>query len=226
MATIEKISAEKVYGNDGNPDVIGLIGAGGKRILDIGCGNGANASRLASGGHVVDGISISEKELEVARPWLKNGYLHNLEHGLPEIEANTYDVVICSHVLEHIAYPDKLLADIRKVLKKDGHLIVALPNVMFYKFRLELLKGNFKTAETGIWDYTHLRWYTYASGKQLLEQRGFVVEVATVTGELPLNSLWKRVLPQGLRKKLFSGLKGVSKGLFGFQLLYKAGPGK
>jgi 2-polyprenyl-3-methyl-5-hydroxy-6-metoxy-1,4-benzoquinol methylase len=221
MANIEKLSAEKIYVNAGNPDVLSLLGPEDRRILDIGCGNGANASLLTSRGCVVDGISISEQELATARPYLQQSFLHNLEEGLPDLGEGVYDAVICSHVLEHIGYPDKLLNDIRRVLKKGGHLIVALPNLLYYKSRLELLKGNFKYEETGIWDYTHLRWYTFASGRQMLEDKGFVIDVATVTGELPLNSLWKKVLPAPVRSKLFNGLKKLSKGLFGYQLLYK-----
>jgi hypothetical protein len=48
-----------------------------------------------------------------------------------------------AHVLEHICYPDKLLTDIRMVLKKDGRFIVALPNIMHYKARMQLIMGNF-----------------------------------------------------------------------------------
>ena len=55
-------SKEKIYSNSGNNDVINLIPAGAKYILDIGCGDGATARLLIQNGCVVDGITISEDE--------------------------------------------------------------------------------------------------------------------------------------------------------------------
>jgi SAM-dependent methyltransferase len=217
-----KESNQKVYGNDGNPDVLDLVPSDAKYILDIGCGNGSNAKRLIALGYVVDGITISENEKEEAKPFIRNIYVHNAENGLPGLEDDLYDVVICSHVLEHICYPQKLLQDVRKVLKKDGSLIIALPNLMHYKSRAQLLFGNFNYQDTGIWDYTHFRWYTFASAGQLLKENKFVIIAATVTGDLPLNSVFKKIFSPKISKKIYSLLIKISKGFFGYQLLYLA----
>lgn len=212
----------KVYNNSGNTDVLSLVNGDHLQVFDVGCGAGSIARRLVEKGHIADGVTISAKELEEARKVLRNGYLYNLENGLPqEIPDNSYDVVICSHVLEHIAYPDKLIADIKRVLKKDGHLIVALPNVFYYKYRWQLMKGSFKTADAGIWDYTHLRWYSYKTAADFFKANNFELTVATVTGDLPFTSVLKHVLPATLRKGLYKGLTSISKGFFGYQLLYK-----
>jgi 2-polyprenyl-3-methyl-5-hydroxy-6-metoxy-1,4-benzoquinol methylase len=218
-----KLSQDKIYTNSGNKDVISLIGQEGKNVLDIGCGSGSVARVLTPIGKVVDGITISQSELEEAKKVLRNGYIYNLENGLPpEIAENEYDYVICSHVLEHIAYPEKLFTDIKRVLKKDGYLIIALPNVFYYLYRWQLLKGDFKSEEAGIWDYTHLRWYSFKTGKELLIKNQFEMELATVTGDLPFSSILKYILPAGLRQLLYRCLTGISKGFFGYQLLYKA----
>jgi len=213
---------EKVYGSQGNPDVLNLVPRNAKYVLDVGCGAGSLANSLQQRGCTVDGISISEAELEQAGPFLRRGYLQNLEMGLPEEISSKYDVVVCSHVLEHICYPDKLLSDIRDALVDNGQLIIALPNIMHYKARMQLMLGNFNYQTQGLWDYTHFRWYTFRSAKKLLERNGFVVEHATVTGELPFNSLFSKILPASARRKLFSALKSISKGFFGYQLLYRA----
>ncbi len=169
-----QLSQNKIYTNSGNRDVLNLVTGAGYRILDIGCGSGAVAKLLTANGHVVDGITISNAELDEAKKVLRNGYIYNLENGLPaEIADNEYDYIICSHVLEHIAFPEKLLKDIKRTLKSGGYLVIALPNVFYYKFRWQLLKGDFKSEETGIWDYTHLRWYSFNTGKVLLQKNGF-----------------------------------------------------
>lgn len=211
---------QKIYSNTGNRDVLRLAGDG-KSVLDIGCGDGSLAKLLKAGGREVDGISISPSELEKAGAVLRKGYLYNLELGLPkEIPDDHYDMVICSHVLEHVAYPDAVLKDIRRVLRPGGQFIVALPNLFHYRSRWQLLRGNFKTEDAGIWDYTHMRWYTFQSAQDLLGKYGFQLLVATVTGEVPFNSVLKRILPAGVRRGLFKLLQTISKGFFGYQLLY------
>lgn len=141
----------KVYGNSGNENVLREVPASAMTVLDIGCGRGDNAQHLKKRGMAVDGVSISEKEILLATPYLRTGVLYNVEQGLPEyITINKYDVVICSHVIEHVQYPEKLLEDIRKVMKPESIFIVALPNIMHYRSRWELIKGNFNYKTSGI----------------------------------------------------------------------------
>ena len=218
-----KQSIDKVYLNSGNQDVLKLIIKPGSIILDAGCGGGVLAKILSSIGHTVDGVTISTDELNMAKPFVRNVYLHNLETGLPlELQSNQYDCVICSHVLEHIVYPEQLLSDIEKVLKPGGLLIVALPNIMHYKSRMKLLAGNFDYQDAGIWDYTHVKWYSFKTAKQLLLNAGYTIELATVTGELPFNSLFGKILPDSVKQRIFHLLTGISKGFFGYQLLFTA----
>jgi 2-polyprenyl-3-methyl-5-hydroxy-6-metoxy-1,4-benzoquinol methylase len=218
-----KESSDKIYTNSGNEDVLGLITQPGSIILDVGCGSGSLAKILSAEGHKMDGITISAEEYAIAQEYLNNLYLYDLEKGLPvNMQHLQYDYVICSHVLEHIVYPEKLLRDIYSVLKPGGFLIVALPNIMHYKSRLKLLAGKFDYQEAGIWDNTHVKWYTFVSAKKLLIEYGFLIELATVTGELPFNRLFSKILPLPIRKGIFNLLTKISKGFFGYQLLLKA----
>lgn len=222
VTAIQKESSEKVYSNTGNTDVISLVPASAKYILDIGCGDGSNARLLVKRDCIIDGITLSESERAEAQKIMRQVVVHNAEKGLPFTGAELYDVVICSHVLEHICYPEKLMQDIHRLLKRDGVLIVALPNIMHYRSRWSLFRGNFNYRDAGLWDYTHFRWYTFKTGRQLLEQYAFSIDTATVTGDLPFNSLFKKILPASVSKVVFSGLIKISKGFFGYQLLYRA----
>lgn len=117
---MENVST-KAYQNDGNPTVISHIKKEGDRILDIGCGVGDNAHLLTDKGHVVDGISLSPQERDLALKHCKNIYIHNLELGLPiDVLNQKYSYIICSHVLEHIAFPTNLISDIRKIAVANG----------------------------------------------------------------------------------------------------------
>jgi len=215
-------SQDKSYHNAGNKDVLNCLRSPGN-VLDIGCGAGDHAKVLQSSGFRVDGITISQTELSESLPYLRNGYLFNLENGLPnEVLNEKYDYVICSHVLEHICYPEKLLKDIHTCLAQEGLFIVALPNLFHYKSRWELVKGNFNYRESGIWDNTHFKWYSFLTGKNLLEENGFNIINKTVTGDLPGNSFFSKIFSKKISVKLYNILKIVSPGLFGYQLLYTA----
>lgn len=216
------ISSEKIYRNEGNWDVFKNVPDSAKYILDIGCGNGDNARILNKYGRVIDGITLSEKEKENAQQYMSNIYIHNLENGLPSDLAYKYDVIICSHVIEHIAYPKKLLNDIKQMLSPNGILIVALPNLMHYQSRFRLLFGDFNYEESGIWDYTHLRWYTFKTGGELLTHHNFNLVNLMVSGDIPLLSITK-IIPYGIRQFLYRNIfLKISKGLFGGQLIYIA----
>jgi 2-polyprenyl-3-methyl-5-hydroxy-6-metoxy-1,4-benzoquinol methylase len=219
-----KISSEKIYSNKGNMEVLSLVPLGKHVILDIGCGAGDNAKQLIEKGNIVDGITISDTEKEAVKNIVRNVWVHNAEQGLPGNMSELYDIVILSHVLEHICYPQKLLSDLKRSLSKDGKIIVALPNIMHYQSRLKLIEGNFDYQEAGVWDYTHFRWYTFKTAKELFKHNGYEIEFADVSGELPFGRITKKIFSRKIQQFLFAVLKGISKGFFGNQILVVARP--
>lgn len=222
---MENIS-NRIYQNSGNPSVLKEIknfDLPNPKILDIGCGNGDIARNLIDLGYIIDGITISENEAVNSRLVMRNVVIFNLENGLPlNLLDEKYDIIVCSHVLEHICYPSNLLKDIRRILSENGILIVCLPNLMHYRSRLELLKGNFPSSEEGgIWDSTHFKWYTFKSGVELLEKFGFNIKSNYVTGEMPFGLLFK-IVPLKFKIMVYAFLIKISKGFFGEQLVYIA----
>ena len=90
--------------------------------LDIGCGAGLLTNVLASAGHSVSGIDLSEKSLETAKRHDKTGrvdYQLANAYSLPFPEAS-FDVVSATDVLEHVEDPNLLIAEASRVLKKNG----------------------------------------------------------------------------------------------------------
>lgn len=212
-------SKDKIYQNEGNVDVINNIPATAKYVLDVGCGNGCLADILTKNGHIVDGITISHTEAINAIDICRNVYVHNLENGLPESLNKKYDLVICSHVLEHICYPELLLFDIYNILNDDALLIVALPNIMHIASRFQLFIGNFNYKLNGMWDNTHFKWYTFQTSEDLLIHNNFKIKKKYVTGELPFISrsgYFKNTLLYKYFKNII--LKKFP-GLFGYQII-------
>lgn len=223
--SVENVADDnRTYYGESSASVLERVPAGAVRVLDLGCGCGGNARVLSAQGIAVDGVTLSKREAAEAAVHCADVYVGNLEDGLPNLPPGRfYDAVICSHVLEHIAYPDKMLADIAACLKAGGVLIVALPNLMLWKSRLRLLAGQFEYTQTGLMDYTHIRWYTFASARRLLETHGFTVVEAVADGGLPLGPL-RRLAPKGLFRPLDRAACRAAPGLLGYEMIYVARP--
>jgi 2-polyprenyl-3-methyl-5-hydroxy-6-metoxy-1,4-benzoquinol methylase len=213
---------EKCYTYAENRAVVACVPAAARSILDLGCGGGNNARFLAKAEREIDGVTISQAEAAQAAQVCRNVFIYNLENGLPP-EVGTYDVIIASHVLEHICYPEALLRDSAAKLNPGGILVVALPNVMNWRPRLRLLAGKFEYEPHGIFDNTHFRWYTFRSAQSLLSQNGFEIMDAHADGYLPLPGI-RRVLPK--RINIFADRVAcrIAPSLFGTQLIYVARP--
>ena len=213
--------ANRTYQNSGNLVLLELIGwkqAG--RALDCGCGAGDNARILSLHGWEVDGITISSDEQAKASRICKRVCIADLESGLPGIICGGYDLVIFSHVLEHLRNPSRVLKDVHRVLVPGGIVAVALPNVLNWRHRLRFLFGRFEYEEGGIMDSTHVRFYTFASARRLLETNGFEISKATAEGIFPLARKIK--LPSRIVRLLDRFVSTRWPGLFGWQLLYVA----
>lgn len=195
----------------------------GGRALDCGCGAGDSARIMLSRGWKVDGVTISEAERSIASAHCEKVYLFDLNHGVPPDLGSGYDVVLMSHVLEHLITPDRLLQDAKKVLDFNGVVAVALPNVLYYRQRVKFLLGSFEYEEEGIMDQSHVRFYTFTSGARLLSQNGYSILTAGVHGNLPLWKL-RKIIPGAVERSFNRLACAVSPNLFGSQSLYIVAP--
>lgn len=185
------------YLNSGNPLVLSMVPGAARRILDVGCGGGDNARRLRAvdPGIEVVGLTHSAEEAEIAAPYMDAVHVIDLERGLND-EAMAkwgapFDLLLLSHVLEHLVDPETALRRCLTRLKPDGHVLVAVPNVLEWRTRMQFLRGHFIYADHGILDRTHMRFFTFHTapteliapidGLTLLECRG--------RGSMPLGPL-------------------------------------
>jgi len=158
-----------------NPGVLARVPSGCRRILDVGCGTGALGSALKDGHpeRWVAGITHSELEAERARELLDQVIIADLE-TCDFRDLGEFDCVICSHVLEHLRNPADVLARLRAVLAADGVILVALPNVLYWRQRAQFLMGRFRYTEGGLMDNTHVVFFDWTTAQSLID-RGMLI---------------------------------------------------
>ena len=103
----------------------------GKTVLDLGCGDGALTRFICQKKAKVIGVDNQELGLKFAREFLKSQGLEAklilasvYETALP---ADSVDFIVASEVIEHVAEPDKLLKEARRILKPGGLIILSTP---------------------------------------------------------------------------------------------------
>jgi methionine biosynthesis protein MetW len=166
----------------------------GARVLDVGCATGYLAAELRRRGCEVIGVEVDPAAAEQARAHCTAVVVGDLESAVMnrEVEravAGGVDVVVCADVLEHLRDPWAVLGWLRTLLRPQGKAIISVPNIGHWTARREVLRGRFPYADFGLFDRTHLRFFTRASAQELASRAGFVVRREHPAGApLPLES--------------------------------------
>ena len=117
------------------PAIVGLAGdVAGRRVLDAGCGSGPLMESMRDAGAEVAGFDVSAAMVDLARERLGEDtalLVHDLKKPLPYADAE-FDDVICSLVLHYLEDWSGPLAELRRVLKPGGRLLVAVNHPTAY----------------------------------------------------------------------------------------------
>lgn len=158
-------------------------------ILDIGCGRNAYLYKYISDEDTYFGCDYYKTTSTKLDRYIQ---IDLNEESLKEKINNTYfDVIFCGEVIEHLFSPDELLADIRKLLKKEGILILSTPNLSYYVNRFLLLVGisplflenssekklgrKFKKLGQGNITEGHIRVFTYGALRELFHLKKYKI---------------------------------------------------
>ncbi len=147
----------------------------GGKVLDIGCADGVFTKVILdkSKADKIIGIDVLKTSINWARKhWKKNtkmqfktGDAHSLK-----FENNSFEAVFAIEVLEHVYEPNKVLKEIKRVLKRDGYAIFLVPaESLLFK-----IVWYFWTKYRGkIWKATHLHAYSDSYLVELVRNAGF-----------------------------------------------------
>lgn len=167
---------ERSYFQNVRSDIESLLKGEPKRILDVGCGEGATLAWLkrrwpAAKTVGIDGYAPALPELERNAD---TAMILDLERPLPDI--GRFDLVLALDVLEHLRDPWTVAKQLAGLIEPDGALIVSVPNVANQKVLVPLLlRGEFRYLDEGLLDRTHLRFFDERSALDLVEGTGLVV---------------------------------------------------
>ena len=147
----------------------------GARVLDVGCATGYLAAELTRRGCRVIGVEADPAAAERARAHCDAVVIGDVEDAgcRDELAALApFDVVLCGDVLEHLRDPWSAL---RALAVFGGRVVLSVPNVAHWTGRRALARGRFPYAEHGLFDRTHLRFFTRGSAGDLAESAGLTV---------------------------------------------------
>ena len=175
------------YYDNVNPTILDLVSETAKRICEFGCGAGALARAVRATRPEVYyvGVEIADDQLVKAAGVLDIGLERNLDlltdwsqddelcHSLP---LDSFDHVILGDVLEHLYDPQRTMNEAARRLKPGGSALVCIPNMQHWSVFANLVYGRWPQEDSGLFDRTHIRWFTLDDMGQLLENAGLVVE--------------------------------------------------
>lgn len=143
------------------------------RLLELGCGSGQMLKRMQEMGWQVEGVDFDSTAVENARS-------KGLQVRFGSLEAQSYpdkhfDVIVMSHLIEHVHDPLRLLRESHRILKPGGQVVLVTPNNESLGHRL------FKEAWRGLEVPRHLYLFSLRALQELFQKARFKVKNVKIT---------------------------------------------
>ncbi len=174
------------------------------KVLEIGCADGIFLDKLREEGFDVYGLDVYPKWIEKCKNKSINVKCGDANEKLP-YKNDFFDYVINFEMIAHLINPPKFIKEVKRVLKKDGKLLIESVNSAYWKYRISYLfaqTNNYQMLWPGCNGYNkhysmiwpehkgiHLQHYSLNSCKQMLKDNGF--HITDVSKEINKNKLSK-----------------------------------
>jgi 2-polyprenyl-3-methyl-5-hydroxy-6-metoxy-1,4-benzoquinol methylase len=137
--------------NNAHTYALDLVGRN-QRVLEVGCATGYVTKALVDQGCTVVGIELDAGAAAQAEKWAERVVVGDIDLGdvWAQVPDESFDVVLCGDVLEHLRDPLGALKSAVRKLKPTGTAVISLPNVAHGDVRLSLLKGSFDFWDLGL----------------------------------------------------------------------------
>lgn len=173
-------------------------------IVEVGCNVGTFLNHLKERGHQVTGVELNRWCVEYAREHF-GLTVHERELAQAGLDAQTFDVVIMLHLIEHLPDPNVEVREASRVLKKDGLLCIETPTYDTLPFKI------LRHRERSIRTSTHIFYFTPETLTRLLEKHGFnVVKVQYVGRTLTIERVLYNVGVMSGSQRLQRAIRALS----------------
>jgi 2-polyprenyl-6-hydroxyphenyl methylase/3-demethylubiquinone-9 3-methyltransferase len=170
----------------------------GKRVVDVGCGGGILSEGLARAGAQVVGIDLAEELLDIAKSHadesgIEADYRRISAEALAEAESDSFDIVTCMEMLEHVPEPASVVRACAKLVKPGGRVFFSTLNRKLKAYLLAIVGAEYllNMIPKGTHDYatfikpSELSRWAREAGLELLGMEGIAYN--PITGQFTLS---------------------------------------
>ncbi|MCM8777010.1 MAG: methyltransferase domain-containing protein [Candidatus Omnitrophica bacterium] len=164
-----------------------------KKVLEIGCGDGGIIQFLRKRNYAV-GIDISYQGIENLKSIGIESYLIDISKETIPFENNFFDYVIALEVFEHLKSPQNAIEEIQRVCKKNGKVVLSIPNY----------RTGHKFIYRGLFTFRRFENYLKDNGFEIINKKQYGICP-------PLWSIWGRFLLKKINENDISKIPFTSK---------------
>jgi len=157
------------------PEMLPFVPERAHRVLELGCAEGAFAATVKkrTGGEVW-GIEYDPQVAERASAVIDHVVVGDVDEHIADLPDAYFDAIVCNDVLEHLINPVVTLARLRPKLTSNGVVVASIPNIRYTPALSKIVfRRDFPQNDFGVFDRTHLRFFTRKSTVRLFETAGF-----------------------------------------------------
>lgn len=171
-----KVGPGPRYFDGARSDLLDWLGGRYGRVLEVGCGRGGNVTWFRQHGATwITGIDLDGPSAEQAATRFDGVLIGDVAELLDQLY-EPFDLIVCADVLEHLQDPWSVVTRLRRLATPSGKIVVSIPNIRFYRALWEIAFGHgFRYEAEGIFDRTHIRFFTSATIRDLMHQGGWTV---------------------------------------------------
>jgi 2-polyprenyl-3-methyl-5-hydroxy-6-metoxy-1,4-benzoquinol methylase len=165
------------YYRHGRPEMLRRVPSNVERVLELGCAEGAFAAAVKQRtGAEVWGIEFDPRIAGRASAVIDRVLVGDADERIAEVPDSHFDVIVCNDVLEHLVDPLRTLVTLRRKLRPAGVVVASIPNIRYAPALSRILfQRDFPKDDEGIFDRTHLHFFTRKSIVRMFENAGYTL---------------------------------------------------